>query len=200
MKGLKGDFSDINLASSLGCRSFFWCVPRNHLYLNVVQAFLYPFNQTREVVREAVAAMRVRSVKFWCRYSRPLLYVIKSLIINGCSLQMWYVVHFGCGGWTLIDAVQAVWLNYAKLRLSLVLRAIIVDLIIEIASGPLSLALVLRKWKLASWYKGRGTRLTRFSERFCLRLNPPLSQQLKSRIPALIDLKLGSLDPDPHDY
>lgn len=28
--------------------------------------------------------------------------------------------------------------NYAKLRLSLVLRAIIVDLIIEIASGPLS--------------------------------------------------------------
>ena len=48
---------------------------------------------------------------------------------------MWYVVHFGCGGWTLIDAVQAVWLNYAKLILSLVLRA---DLIIEIASGPLS--------------------------------------------------------------
>ena len=138
MKGLKGYFSDINLASSLGCRSTIWCVPRNHLYLNVVQAFLYPFNQTREVVREAVAAMRVRSVKFWCRYSRPLLYVIKSLIINGCSLQMWYVVHFGCGGWTLIDAVQAVWLNYAKLRLSLVLRAIIVDLIIEIASGPLS--------------------------------------------------------------
>lgn len=118
MKGLKGDFSDINLASSLGCRSTIWCVPRNHLYLNVVQAFLYPFNQTREVVREAVAAMRVRSVKFWCRYSRPLLYVIKSLIIN---------VHFGCGGWTLIDAVQAVWLNYAKLRLSLALRAIIVD-------------------------------------------------------------------------
>lgn len=29
-------------------------------------------------------------------------------------------------------------MNYAKLRLSLVLRAIIVDLIIEIASGPLS--------------------------------------------------------------
>lgn len=50
---LKGSFSDINLASSLGCRSFFWCVPRNHLYQNVVQAFLYPFNQTREVVRRS---------------------------------------------------------------------------------------------------------------------------------------------------
>lgn len=75
---------------------------------------------------------------------------------------MWYVVNFGCGGWTLIDAVQAVWLNYAKLRLSLVLRAIIVDLIIEIASGPLSFFAfgVLFEFRFYWSYDEKGCRLT----------------------------------------